>query len=219
MKTLATILVFLSIISFTAKGQSSHHLALTSDTSKINCLNDDSLNLGFERLNKSGFPSGIKWQARDQRHTYKYNITIDSTDVVEGKYSLVLTSQQVGSALAPLSFANVIFLLKGIPLANKHIEISAFLKLKNLNERFAQAGLWYRPMPNNSNWLFYGLNNLTGTKGWKKYMVSFDTGMNTQSIAFGAILYRGAGQILMDDFSICISNSHSGILKWFQDPN
>ncbi len=154
------------------------------------------LNLGFEKLDSNKLPVKVIWQS----HGGRYNVSIDSTDKVEGKYSLLLQSVKTPDS-SGISFIDIMFQVRGNCLKNKHIEVTGYLKLENINTIGSQASLWYYKNPSISHLVFNGLMNLHGTSDWKKYKLEFDTDSSTTWVTFGAILW-GTGKVNVDNLAV-----------------
>ena len=147
-------------------------------------------NLGFEKQSESASLSDgwMKWG--------NYELTIDSI-AHSGKNSGKITSDQTGSSFGSIAYR--------IPAnySGKTIRLDGYMKIKNVENGF--AGLLLRVDGNGSSLAFDNMQNqnITGTRDWKKYSISFDYPEEAENIFIAGIL-AGKGEAWFDDFVLSI---------------
>lgn len=165
--------------------------------------NPKSLNLGFEKL-INGHAKG--WKASGNPN---YNVSLDSTIVHKGKYSISITSGKGSPKYKALFFT----LPKNF--AGKKITLSGFIKTKNVSDGY--AGLWMKIDPK------IAFNNMhdkgvTGTTGWRKYKITLKMKpSHTQDIVVGGLL-TGKGKMWLDQLKITIDGKDISKAKVYLKP-
>ncbi|KQR69602.1 S41 family peptidase [Pedobacter sp. Leaf176] len=168
------------------------------------------VNGSFEQLNNKGVPKGWLFSFNDLQKK-AYPALLDSSQKVEGKYSLSMEKKGTESSFGVIDYP-VTQIFEG-----KKIELKAYLKTENVSKGY--AGLWMRLDDKNVKAL--ALDNMdkrgiTGTTEWKQYAIKLD--YNTQKVRalhFGGLL-TGEGKAWFDHFEIFIDNkpiSHARLKK------
>jgi C-terminal processing protease CtpA/Prc len=150
---------------------------------------NSTLNLDIENI-VNGKPVG--WTAFGDE---KYIISIDSTIVHGGKYSLSIENNS-----SVIDYRAWNFTLPNNYQGNR-IKLSGYLKTENVNDGF--AGLWMRIDPSIA---FNNMKNrdIKGTNDWRKFEIILDLNpQQTNQIVLGCLLV-GKGKIWVDDLEVHI---------------
>jgi len=170
-------------------------------TISLSCQGQETekFNLGFEIQNegKSLSDGWLNWG--------NYELTIDSI-AHSGKKSGKITSDQTGSSFGSIAYK--------IPAnySGKTIQLDGYMKIKNVENGF--AGLLLRVDGNGSSLAFDNMQNqnITGTRDWQKYTISFDYPKEAENIFIAGIL-SGKGEAWFDDFVLSINGKNVQTLK------
>ena len=162
---------------------------------------ESNFNFDFEKT-KKGYPDG--W---DNFGNGLYQLSIDSTIVESGKYSVSIESIDDGSGFKALGFT--------LPenYKGKKITLSGYIKTENVSEGW--AGLWMRIDPSIA---FDNMKSkgIVGTTGWIKYEVTLVMNPSkTQKIVVGALL-AGKGKIWIDNLQVTIDGKDMKECKPFE---
>ena len=168
---------------------------------------DPKLNLDFETIEK-GFPTG--WIGTNYSgfnyFDHNYTISLDSIEVINGKYSAVI--EFIGDC--PTS-AFVEFLFPE-NYGRKKIALSGYIKTENVTD--GHAGLLIHLHP------FVAYNDtvvkITGTTEWKRYEMAMDLQPNiTEKITVGGYL-SGKGKMWLDGLKVTIDGKEVQYAKPYQ---
>jgi hypothetical protein len=148
------------------------------------------LNPGFELVDIESTTHAEQWETPSK----KSNISIDSSVVYSGKYSLRIQSKEQISS----SFKQTI-----THSAEKFqkCRLSAWIKLDSV--KLGYGSLWVRitDIKNNRNYIDGGSLRLEGTCDWKFYSIDFYLDGSARDITLGGIL-TGPGFIWFDNLKI-----------------
>lgn len=159
-----------------------------SQTSEI-----QKLNLNFEQVANDTIKGWGKFENGD------YKVYVDSVNVQNGKYSVVIESQENSSNFKALAIK--------LPhnYNGKVIRFSGYIKTENVTNGY--AGLWMRIDPQ------IGFDNMsdrgiTGTTDWKKYelILPLDP-QRTDRIIIGGLLV-GKGKMWLDNLHVSIDGKN-----------
>ena len=152
------------------------------------------LNLDFEKV-ENGFPDG--WESNISKNltisldSAKSGISLDSTEVKSGKYSVLIDADS--------SFVDGILITYKLPenYDGERFSLSGYIKTENVT---GKVGLIWMSSP----YVLEMLDTITGTTEWKRYEV---TGILypslTKTTSIGGYL-AGKGKVWFDDFKITI---------------
>lgn len=161
-------------------------------------------NLGFEKqINENALSDGwFKWG--------NYELAIDSL-AHSGKKSGKITSDPTGG-----SFGSIAYQIPANYTGEK-IKLEGFMKIKNVEKGF--AGLLLRIDGNGSSLAFDNMQNqnISGTKDWQKYTITFDYPEEAEIIIIAGIL-SGKGEAWFDDFELTIDGKNIQSLKPKEKP-
>ena len=158
---------------------------------------ENKFNFDFEQI-ENGFP--VDWIISGGSN---YSISLDSTNVKKGKYSILIDFNEGKKDFKALGFA--------IPNYNgKKVTLTGFIKTENVTE--GNAGLWMMIEPSIIGDNMYG-RGVQGTTDWKKYEITLDMNPSeTEQIVIGGQL-AGNGKMWLDDFTVTIDGNNVKDLK------
>ncbi|WEK20918.1 MAG: hypothetical protein P0Y49_07180 [Candidatus Pedobacter colombiensis] len=151
-------------------------------------------NLDFEIVSDNQYTPAF-WKKIGTSH----KVTIDVTDKVKGKASLLIFGDEKHvTSDSNVSLFNHIF----SDFKGDSIELSGYLKTENVKGR---AGLCLIVMGKNGILTANEMkeNNLNGTKAWRKYAIKLPLTDSTKSI-YLAVYHIGSGKVWADDFKLSI---------------
>ncbi|MDR0230818.1 MAG: peptidase S41 [Dysgonamonadaceae bacterium] len=156
---------------------------------------DARFNLDFEKIDYN-FPSG--WEVSEGYFSSSdYTISLNSTEVQSGKYSVLFECKGDFPTYAELSFT--------LPenYDGKQICLSGYIKTENVTDGY--AGLWMQIDP------AIAFDNMSergirGTSDWKKYEITLDMNPSeTDKITIGGFL-SGKGKMWLDNLKVTIDS-------------
>lgn len=160
--------------------------------------NNSILNLDFEKI-ENGMPKG--WYR--MYFQPNYTISIDSTDVKSGSYSVAI--EYAGGISNSQNYFQAIQLILPKNYEGEKITLSGYIKTENVTD--GHAGLWMRIDPQIA---FDNMRErgVTGTTDWEKYEITLEMDPeNTQGILVGAEL-SGKGKMWVDNLQISIDGEN-----------
>lgn len=151
-------------------------------------------NLGFEEYQRGQpFPTNwFKWGSG-------YSLSVDSTEVKEGKLAMKMQSPKQKQ---PDSFGCIASKIPAI-YDGKEIELRGFFKIKNVGD--GSAGLMLRIDGNSGVLQFDNMeqHKINGSVEWKQYSIILPYNKSAQSIFVGALL-SGTGEMWVDQLELLI---------------
>jgi len=169
----------------------------------ISCLqikiSDSGLNLDFETV-ENGIPKG--WDILRQQ---EYSVSLDSVNVKNGKYSIVLESTGDSVIAQPIAF------LLPNNYDGEKMTLSGYMKTENITDGYAGLFLMHFPSINMADTIA-----VTGTTEWKKYEITLSMDpARTQKIVIGGILV-GKGKMWLDNLQVTIDGKDIGKVKSYK---
>jgi C-terminal processing protease CtpA/Prc len=160
----------------------------------ISCKQTDRIysgfNLDFEKV-ENGIPHG--WDIYPSQQSYL--VSLDSTHVKSGKYSIAI--EFVGDSVG----FQLLLLTPPDHYDGEKITLSGYIKAENVTDGY--AGLCMRIDPQTAVDEMRR-NGVTGTTDWKKYEITLDMNpAQAQRITFGGLL-AGKGKMWLDDLKVSI---------------
>jgi C-terminal processing protease CtpA/Prc len=133
-----------------------------------------------------------------------YLISLDSTNVVSGKYSAVIEFIEGNPSTKALAIK--------IPnsYAGKKITLTGYIKTENLTDGY--AGLWMRIDPSVAFDNMYK-NGVKGTTDWTKYEITLKMNPEKTKQIFVGGLFVGKGKMWLDNFTVTIDGKDINNLK------
>lgn len=161
------------------------------------------LNLDFEKIKNGKATGWADFGSPD------YIISLDSTNVANGKYAVSIEYKKDNPDYKAISFV--------IPgnYDGKKITLSGYIKTENVSGGF--AGLWMRIDPQIA---FNNMKNkgIKGTTAWKKYEITLKMNPSkTKQIVVGGLLV-GKGKMWLDQLKITIDGQDIENLKPIEKP-
>ena len=132
-----------------------------------------------------------------------YTISIDSTDVKSGSYSVAI--EYAGDIANSQNYFQAIQLILPKNYEGKKITLSGYIKTENVTD--GHAGLWVQIDPQIA---FDNMRQrgVTGTTDWEKHEITLEMDTeNTQGILLGAELW-GKGKMWVDNLQISIDGEN-----------
>ncbi|MDD3860055.1 MAG: S41 family peptidase [Bacteroidales bacterium] len=155
-------------------------------------------NLDFEIIEKGSL---VGWEIYGGSN---YTISLDSTNIISGKYSALIEFGEGNPSNKALAFT--------LPAnyAGKKITLSGYIKTENINDGY--AGLWMRIDPSIAFDNMYK-KGIKGTTDWTKYEITLKMSPEeTQKIVVGGLLV-GKGKMWLDNFTVTIDGKDIKGLK------
>lgn len=151
-------------------------------------------NLGFEKVTANE-KMPVNWNGGGAG----YNIRIDSAEKKSGNNSILI---EAPAEKTEAMFGTAVLLIP-TNYEGKEIELSGYLKFKNVSGGF--AGLWLRIDGEDSVLEFDNMQSreLSGTSDWTRYMIKLPLPENGKKIFIGGLL-TGSGQLWIDDLQVLI---------------
>jgi C-terminal processing protease CtpA/Prc len=193
MKKFILIVSLLTVYNGTIFGQDTNYLF------KDSLLSD----LDFETI-ENGLP--VNWYGINDGDTLNYTVSLDSTVVKSGKYSVAITCTGV-----PSDHKAIVFTLPSYE--GKKITLSGYIKTEGITEGYAGLIMAINHL-NGSDLIAHddGMR-ITGTTDWKKYAITLDMNpANTGMIALFGVL-SGNGKMWLDDLEVTIDGKDIQQLK------